>query len=126
MRRLNISVISICLVICFNYLFAFQDGSQIPQMNSSDTAKASISNGQNKIIIKLIKEGDLLYKQKRYNDAIKKYEEANKIKESSDAYKGIGSANIQKALELDNKKTITPTYREMQKYRYHISFTIIL
>jgi GWxTD domain-containing protein len=105
MKKFGIVII---LILLFGTISAFsQWGIQISEMGIIDTMNTFESIKEEFNFTDLIKEGNFLLEQKLYDDAIKKYEEANKIKETSNAYKGIGLAYIQKAKALD-EEMVTP------------------
>ncbi len=103
----------IFLLICINYSFGFQEKTPNTQTIPPDTAQALDADEEDYVFIDLVKEGNLFLQHKLYDDAIKKYEEANKIKESSNAYKGLGLAYIQKANEFG--RALTTPYRALKK-----------
>ncbi|MCK4966979.1 hypothetical protein KAS50_08100, partial [bacterium] len=78
-------------------------------------AQTSQESTQSAQIETIIKEADALFLKNKYDDAIKKYKEANNIIESFEAYKGIGSVYIQKAKYIDESKGLSYTVREILK-----------
>jgi len=111
MIRFKILIILIfCTLFYFNFSYSLQ--KSIPDTSSSD-----ISSGEKDYrFIELIEEGYLFLEHKLYDDAIKKFNEANKIKETSNAYKGLGLAYIEKAKELEQMMA-TP-YRSLRKVSF--------
>ncbi len=106
MNKLNLLIVVVLFSsLHFNYSFAFQEKPPTSRTNSSDTTKVSKTDQENFVFIDLIKEGNLYLENKYYDDAIKKFKQANGIKESSNAYIGLGVAYLQKAKEFDRMMT---------------------
>jgi GWxTD domain-containing protein len=107
MEITNILIIFISF-LQFNYIFSYS----LQNETANPEQKPSVG------IIGLIEEGFYYYNQKKYTEAIKKFDEANRIKETAEANKGLGMSYLEKSKELESDNTLTYTTREMKKEDY--------
>jgi GWxTD domain-containing protein len=115
--RLTIIFIIFYLLSCFNFLFSFQKNIQFSDQTPSDSTKILLKDDKSDYdFIEIIKEGNFYLDNGLYDDAIKKFEEANKIKETSNAYRGLGLAYFERAKEISQMMT-TP-FRAMRKIKF--------
>ena len=96
-------ILALCLLF---FLVCFINAQETFQLAAEDS-----------IITNMIQEAELLVKQGKYSDALKKYEKANEIKESANVFKSIGTVYLKRAKSLD-AIDMKPAYKNIRKEHY--------